>query len=314
VNQLTHDVSAALEAQKHLDHDLDIDSAISNILWKEARRYRISITVSNTHASGEGRESPPRKRPDMTADRRKGALIHFSYLKPRLPQPYRSSPVPLAPRTLICAAVSSISRRSSAVSSVATAPRFSSRRSSFRVPGIGTIHGFRALADKLLIAERAIGFSGVEEGDATLHSGAKDRDHSLFVTRRTAVGAHSHAAEAKRRHFEAAVSEFALLHLSSPSANGDRAAGYYAQTEAELREQLIRIIDILRPYARSVGHFHDLDDVRTRHYASNSLARARGAAGELPAATYGPGSRKAMQGGLTRALVSPRPKPSTGPN
>lgn len=38
----------------------------------------------------------------------------------------------------------SISRRSSAVSSTAAAPRFSSSRCSFVVPGIGTIHGFCA--------------------------------------------------------------------------------------------------------------------------------------------------------------------------
>lgn len=44
VNQLTHDVSAALEAQKHFNPNLDVDAAISNILWKDARRYRVSIT------------------------------------------------------------------------------------------------------------------------------------------------------------------------------------------------------------------------------------------------------------------------------
>src|SRR5215207_7903759 len=49
-----------------------------------------------------------------------------------------------APCTLIRAAALSISRRSSAVSSTAAAPRFSSKRSSFVVPGIGTIHGFWA--------------------------------------------------------------------------------------------------------------------------------------------------------------------------
>ena len=37
-----------------------------------------------------------------------------------------------------------MSRRSSGVSSTAAAPRFSSRRCSFVVPGIGTIHGFCA--------------------------------------------------------------------------------------------------------------------------------------------------------------------------
>lgn len=49
VNQLTQDVTAALEAQKQFDPDLDIDTAINNILWKNARRYRVSITVSDTH-------------------------------------------------------------------------------------------------------------------------------------------------------------------------------------------------------------------------------------------------------------------------
>jgi membrane protease YdiL (CAAX protease family) len=49
-----------------------------------------------------------------------------------------------APCTLIRAAALSISRRSSAVSSTVAAPRFSSRRFSFVVPGIGTIQGFWA--------------------------------------------------------------------------------------------------------------------------------------------------------------------------
>ena len=49
-----------------------------------------------------------------------------------------------APCTVICEAALSISRRSSDVSSTAAAPMFSSRRWSFVVPGMGTIHGFRA--------------------------------------------------------------------------------------------------------------------------------------------------------------------------
>ena len=46
-----------------------------------------------------------------------------------------------APSTRIFEAARSISARSSGVSSTSAAPRFSSRRSSFVVPGIGTIHG-----------------------------------------------------------------------------------------------------------------------------------------------------------------------------
>jgi hypothetical protein len=47
-----------------------------------------------------------------------------------------------APWIVIFERALSISRRSSGVSSTATAPMFSSRRSSLRLPGIGTIHGF----------------------------------------------------------------------------------------------------------------------------------------------------------------------------
>src|SRR6266705_2572675 len=49
-----------------------------------------------------------------------------------------------APSTVIIEAALSIPRRSSAVSWIAAAPMFSSRRESFVVPGIGTIHGFWA--------------------------------------------------------------------------------------------------------------------------------------------------------------------------
>jgi hypothetical protein len=49
-----------------------------------------------------------------------------------------------APCTVILAAALSMSRRSFGVSSTSAAPMFSSRRCSFVVPGIGTIHGFCA--------------------------------------------------------------------------------------------------------------------------------------------------------------------------
>lgn len=49
-----------------------------------------------------------------------------------------------APWIVIFEAALSILRKSSDVSSTATAPMFSSRRCSLRVPGIGTIHGFWA--------------------------------------------------------------------------------------------------------------------------------------------------------------------------
>jgi hypothetical protein len=84
VNQLTHDVSAALEAQKHFDPSLDIDAAISNILWKQARRYRVSITVSEAHTSETARarlfkgfdESAP-----GDVERRRAETIHIPELR-----------------------------------------------------------------------------------------------------------------------------------------------------------------------------------------------------------------------------------------
>ena len=35
---------------------LDPDEAIKEVIWKEARRYRLSITVGKTHSNGEGRK------------------------------------------------------------------------------------------------------------------------------------------------------------------------------------------------------------------------------------------------------------------
>lgn len=55
ITELTHEVSALLDTQATLDTDLDVEAAISSILWKEARHYRVSITVGDTHNSVSGR-------------------------------------------------------------------------------------------------------------------------------------------------------------------------------------------------------------------------------------------------------------------
>jgi hypothetical protein len=55
LNELTHEVSAVLDARAAADDDLDIDAAIANILWKEARRYRVSVTINDTHNSDNTR-------------------------------------------------------------------------------------------------------------------------------------------------------------------------------------------------------------------------------------------------------------------
>jgi hypothetical protein len=84
VNQLTHDVSAALEAQKYLNPELDIDAAINNILWKEARRYRVSITVGETHSGPQARKRLFKGFDDSApghVDRRRAETIHIPELR-----------------------------------------------------------------------------------------------------------------------------------------------------------------------------------------------------------------------------------------
>jgi hypothetical protein len=51
-NVLSADVSALLIARP----DIDADKAIENIIWKQIRHYRVSITVGATHASPAGRK------------------------------------------------------------------------------------------------------------------------------------------------------------------------------------------------------------------------------------------------------------------
>lgn len=55
LNELTHEVSAMLDARALADPEFDLDSAIANTLWQEARRYRVSITVGDTHNSEAAR-------------------------------------------------------------------------------------------------------------------------------------------------------------------------------------------------------------------------------------------------------------------
>jgi hypothetical protein len=66
---------------------------------------------------------------------------------------------------------------------------------------------------EFFVVERAVDLGRVEEGDAALDGRAEQRDRILLL-RETAVGkGHSHAAEAERRYFQIAFSQFALLHL-----------------------------------------------------------------------------------------------------
>jgi hypothetical protein len=73
------------------------------------------------------------------------------------------------------------------------------------------------LADQLLVVEGAIHLSGVEEGDATVHGRAQERDHLLPWGPRPEGLAHAHAAEAEGGDVETSPAESACVHCGSPS-------------------------------------------------------------------------------------------------
>ena len=86
-------------------------------------------------------------------------------------------------------------------------------------PELGGDHHLAAerrerLAHQLLVGEGAVDFRRVEEGDAALDGRADQRDHLCLVGGRAVAEAHAHAAEPEGGDFQAAVSEFALLHVS----------------------------------------------------------------------------------------------------
>jgi len=54
-NELGQEVSALLETQLRSFPELDVDAAVQEIAWKEARRYRVAITVDKSHATAEPR-------------------------------------------------------------------------------------------------------------------------------------------------------------------------------------------------------------------------------------------------------------------
>ncbi|MEA3141727.1 MAG: hypothetical protein QOK23_3896 [Gammaproteobacteria bacterium] len=51
-NVLTADVSSLLGTRP----GIDADKAIENVIWKQVRRYRVSITVGDTHSTAAGRK------------------------------------------------------------------------------------------------------------------------------------------------------------------------------------------------------------------------------------------------------------------
>ncbi len=54
-NELGQEVSALLQTQLRSFPELDVDAAVQEIAWKEARRYRVAITVDRSHATAKPR-------------------------------------------------------------------------------------------------------------------------------------------------------------------------------------------------------------------------------------------------------------------
>ncbi|MBY8824284.1 hypothetical protein [Sphingomonas colocasiae] len=82
--ELAHEATAMLERQQHANPNLNIDDAIDKIIWNEARRYRVSVTVDDTHAD-DGKRKGLFKDYDAHAPgdvtRRRAETMHFSDLR-----------------------------------------------------------------------------------------------------------------------------------------------------------------------------------------------------------------------------------------
>jgi hypothetical protein len=56
-NELGQEVASLLETQVRTYPDLDVDAALQQIIWKEARRYRVAITVASPHGADDKRKA-----------------------------------------------------------------------------------------------------------------------------------------------------------------------------------------------------------------------------------------------------------------
>ncbi len=57
VAELTSETTAMLEAQQHAFSGINVDEAIESILWQNVRRYRVSVTMSDSYLDEEKRKS-----------------------------------------------------------------------------------------------------------------------------------------------------------------------------------------------------------------------------------------------------------------
>src|ERR1035438_6576073 len=103
--------------------------------------------------------------------------------------------------------------------------------------------GSESFTYQFLIDVRAVHFRGIEERYAAFHGSADHRDHLLLVLGRAVTKAHSHAAQADRRNFQAALSQLALLHCFS-----SRRVSLHFQVRAYCHRSGIPILPIYCPF------------------------------------------------------------------
>lgn len=79
-NELVAEVSQMLAAQPALD----VDAAVETILWKEARAYRVAITVGNSHVATDGQKELFEGYENVVAQdvsRRRAEILHLTNLR-----------------------------------------------------------------------------------------------------------------------------------------------------------------------------------------------------------------------------------------
>jgi hypothetical protein len=84
VGELTSEATGLLAAHQSKFPGIDIDRAIDSIIWQEVRRYRVSITTSNTHLADGDRERLFGGFDEKAAgkpDRRRAETMHFDDLR-----------------------------------------------------------------------------------------------------------------------------------------------------------------------------------------------------------------------------------------
>jgi hypothetical protein len=84
ITELAHEATGLLEAHQHAFPNLNVDEAIDRIIWKEARRYRVSITTGKAHQADADRERLFGGYDDQAGGaiiRRRAETMHFDDLR-----------------------------------------------------------------------------------------------------------------------------------------------------------------------------------------------------------------------------------------